>query len=552
MLGKISLPVSSRARIEMVLLTARKSSRFPLVKPQIVLLLVFCLLRVTHAEDYHREEEFCPIGASVDLTNAKSNDSGFLADGGLFFPRSSARLEAGVWRGCICDIEPCIAFCPRLNTTQNGTNRVAEDFARHSAIPRVYTTNMTLVDEETAQSPDQRFRIFVWNSCQGKAAYFLEPTTYDSDEFYLLENGSLFLPRTNNPVARFLDFREYCLRKRGNDTIYTPRVCAPEQSYLVTTDPFALVKYIGALVSVPFLIVTVVVYSVVPELRDIHGATLRCYLSCLVVAYVAFAADRIPPPDLSAGSFCLFLGFTIYFSFLASFFWLNVMCFNVWWSLGGLGSLPSRSPQRDRKQFIGYSIYAWGVTTMMTAICIGMEFSPFIPESMIRPGFRLGACWFSTRSAAALYFLGPVGLTITCNVCLFILTSIKIFKYKNRTRHLDTTRLNTDSQPDGDNKEWFNLHAKLFVVMGITWSTEIISWLWEGPKYLWLVTDMINALQGILIFVIFVCKKYVWRLLKRRFNKKELRGSDSQLNDETCMSFNSLPDNSTATRVDAK
>nr|CAD7406903.1 unnamed protein product [Timema cristinae] len=31
--------------------------------------------------------------------------------------------------------------------------------------------------------------------------------------------------------------------------------------------------------------------------------------------------------------------FIIYYAFLASFFWLNVMCFDIWWTFRGLASL---------------------------------------------------------------------------------------------------------------------------------------------------------------------------------------------------------------------
>jgi len=30
--------------------------------------------------------------------------------------------------------------------------------------------------------------------------------------------------------------------------------------------------------------------------------------------------------------FSAFAAFAVYFSFLASFFWLNVMCFDIWWT----------------------------------------------------------------------------------------------------------------------------------------------------------------------------------------------------------------------------
>lgn len=481
----------------------RRSSFSSILALRIIAHLTFSYPRPIHAYDVDRGTEFCPMEATVDLSNAENNDSGFLDESGLFFPRNTARLRDGLWTGCICDIKPCLVFCPPKNASS-----VPEDYVVQSAIPRVHTENLTLDVADAL-----RFETFVWDPCQGKPAYFLEPKRREGDEFRLMKNGSIFMPRWNQ--TRFLDFRKSCFRLRENDSVYTPRVCFPEED----TDEYKVVKYIGVLVAVPFLIATVLVYSVLPELRNIHGTTLRCYLCCLLVTHVALAADRIPPPDHDAGHLCLFLGFTIYSSFLASFFWLNTMCIDMWWRLGGFGSLKSSGKQHDDEKFIAYSIYAWGSAVILTVICISMEFAPGIPGSLILPGFRLNACWFSTKTAAGLYFYGPIGATLACNICLFVSTTIKMVKHKKDTqRHLNTG----DSKRHDDNKQWFALHVKLFIVMGISWSTEVISWLWKGPKYLWYVTDMVNALQGFLIFLIFVWKKKIFQSLRKRFTELKI------------------------------
>jgi hypothetical protein len=66
----------------------------------------------------------------------------------------------------------------------------------------------------------------------------------------------------------------------------------------------------------------------------------------------------------------------------------------------------------------------------------------------------------------------------------------------------------------------FNLYLKLFIVMGINWVMELVSWAIGGPGYLWYLTDIGNTLQGVLIFIIFVWKRKILRLLARRFRTK--------------------------------
>jgi len=54
--------------------------------------------------------------------------------------------------------------------------------------------------------------------------------------------------------------------------------------------------------------------------------------------------------------------------------------------------------------------------------------------------------------------------------------------------------------------------------MGVNWLAEIISWASgsNGSELVWYVTDIGNSLQGVLIFLIFVCKKRVLNLLNKK------------------------------------
>lgn len=119
------------------------------------------------------------------------------------------------------------------------------------------------------------------------------------------------------------------------------------------THPLRNLKYYGGLVAVPFLVATILIYSILPELRNTHGTTLRCYLFCLTLDNVTVAINRLSTPDYRAGTTCLclgesewraaqnivwqliwFSGFVIYCASTASFLWLNVICFDLWLKFG--------------------------------------------------------------------------------------------------------------------------------------------------------------------------------------------------------------------------
>lgn len=93
--------------------------------------------------------------------------------------------------------------------------------------------------------------------------------------------------------------------------------------------------------SVPFLLATFIVYACIPELRNVHGKSLMSYVLGLTVGYtilasVQFHGNQEECRDGSTNCFtnvvCVILGYIIYFSFMVSFFWLNVMCFDIFWT----------------------------------------------------------------------------------------------------------------------------------------------------------------------------------------------------------------------------
>lgn len=58
--------------------------------------------------------------------------------------------------------------------------------------------------------------------------------------------------------------------------------------------------------------------------------------------------------------------------------------------------------------------------------------------------------------------------------------------------------------------------------MGVTWIADVISWAVGGPHYLWYVTDFINAIQGVFIFIVVGCQPQVRSIVCLTFNNRRL------------------------------
>lgn len=96
------------------------------------------------------------------------------------------------------------------------------------------------------------------------------------------------------------------------------------------------------LASTPFILATILVYMCVPELRNMHGIILTCYLATLAVAYATLASVQMINGQLLwhiEQPACKIIAHIIYFTFLSTFFWTNVLSFDLWWGFRYVASL---------------------------------------------------------------------------------------------------------------------------------------------------------------------------------------------------------------------
>lgn len=132
----------------------------------------------------------------------------------------------------------------------------------------------------------------------------------------------------------------------------------------------------------------------------------------------------------------------------------------------------------------------------------------------------------------------PLCLICSMNIMFFVLTALKIRQVQQDLKKV-TSREESSRHQNKFNKDKdkygrhfdrrflidiyflfgysFTLYLRLFIVMGVTWSMEGVSFLISPESNFFLLTDICNTIQGVLIFVLFVMKRRVLRLIKKRF-----------------------------------
>lgn len=105
----------------------------------------------------------------------------------------------------------------------------------------------------------------------------------------------------------------------------------PTLTHQTDEGPF-IVLAVGLLISVLFLIATLIVGFLL--LSNHHMLHWRCqtnYVICLLIGDLLLAITQISGTSLH-GPACIIFAHLMHFFFLATFFWLNTMCFNIWWT----------------------------------------------------------------------------------------------------------------------------------------------------------------------------------------------------------------------------
>ncbi|XP_072758091.1 probable G-protein coupled receptor Mth-like 3 isoform X1 [Anoplolepis gracilipes] len=439
-----------------------------------------------------------------------------------------------------CDNRTCIRLCCPLGNRYNLLLRNCTEESPKYVFSDVYKfwneTNM----QTEYKKIDEMFQLIVQNPCPEPMKFVRINLNDDYWAYYkyvFFENGTLYL----SYLGQFVESTSYCLAFLNHDEVIAitctetlTKIMEERNNYTTTVlRPLmddVLHKKIGFIcVVVPFLcmLMLLLVYTILPELHNIHGFMLRQYSSIVSILYLNHLFLKIVKTSNLAYSICIASGLVGYFSSVACNFWLCVMSFDMWWTFRNFSSLKKKANQQEnnRKKVL-YSIFVWGISFFFVIICIIMDFVPSVPKSMIRPRFQLHTCWFRFGASDKLYNFVPKFSSNVISIILSIHTALKIMRYEKDT----VNRLQgAESRCYNENKKWANLYLKLFIMLFIIIAMEIIMatvldfWIRDYTNltifFIVLSIFILKSVKGIGIFILFVCKKTIIQMLLKRFRQ---------------------------------
>jgi hypothetical protein len=205
--------------------------------------------------------------------------------------------------------------------------------------------------------------------------------TLTSSEFIILENSSLQYTGNNSLyVGHIFDAFEIledqtaivCAIKLDEDK--DDLISGAYQGYLTE---FCLS------ISVICLILHIGIYYALPKLCNLPGRNLLSLSAAILFAQTGFLVAVNPVFEVPAGV-CVGIAVLEHYSFLAAFFWMNVMSVDIWrtfsrYALRGSGGL---------KTHCKYGAYAWGTSALIAVLALITDLCT--EEGAVKPYFGAG------------------------------------------------------------------------------------------------------------------------------------------------------------------
>ncbi|XP_019637887.1 PREDICTED: uncharacterized protein LOC109480165 [Branchiostoma belcheri] len=274
-----------------------------------------------------------------------------------------------------------------------------------------------------------------------------------------------------------------------------------------------VVTFVAMVVSLTTLAATIVTYLLFPSLRTLPGLTILNLSTSLFLSQVVFLSS-VNRENISSDLLCKVTGMGIHYLYLTSFFWMNVTAFMVYKTFVVEKTIIVRCRSDHMRKALRYMAYAWGCPLIIVSICAVLEFVDLGPLKDIEFGYGgKVTCWISRLYPLIFAFFVPLAIVIVVNAILFIITVISI----TRTRSVQ-----------GKNaRQNVKVYVRLSTVMGFTWIFGFLAVVVNAriiTEILWFLFIIFNCLQGVFLFIAFVCNTRVLNLYKKRLGMKRKGG----------------------------
>ncbi|KAL5014524.1 hypothetical protein ScPMuIL_008794 [Solemya velum] len=282
-----------------------------------------------------------------------------------------------------------------------------------------------------------------------------------------------------------------------------------DQSMLICLSAYELIKaptslpdeiltyttLIISIVSSVCLLVSFATYCLFQELRNVPGKNNMLLIINLLMAVVLY--QTVVRVKVSGG-LCLVLGATLHYFWLCLFTSMNVCCYHMY-RVFSKQFVVSRDMDQNQNTTRNYVIYTFGLPMLVVSATISVKFGLYNYPDVVYAG---DFCFLNSIYSLVVAFIGPIMVVLLSNLLLFIATLYGLSK-SPKIPGRDFSR----------NRRLCLVYLKLYTITGITWILQVVNSL-VTVSVLSYTANILNAAQGVFIFLSFMCNQRIVRLYK--------------------------------------
>ncbi|XP_053205593.1 uncharacterized protein LOC128389960 [Panonychus citri] len=321
--------------------------------------------------------------------------------------------------------------------------------------------------------------------------------SFNPEEYVIYSNGTVYITSRDKQIEP----GHYRI------DISTQKLSICAHSHVILIGKFSsthdYLSNIGTSISIISLCIKIVLFFCVPQPRRTANIVILflCISLLLAQSLFLFGITLTSNP-----LFCSIIGIGIHYLYLASFFWMNVLSYDIFCTFSMDLRLVPQGKISSSRQIICYSFY--GMFTPLLVILASTLTDQFARSSIFAPNYGHEICWVSNRLALLVFFAMPVAILLIINAGIFFAFTAtrinKISKIGKLARENVAIRRKT-----------FIIYTKLFLIMGLTWIFGFIA-AYAKNSFLWSLFIVFNSLQGFYILIAFTDIK--WGNLRNLIN----------------------------------
>ncbi|XP_046571892.1 uncharacterized protein LOC124280058 [Haliotis rubra] len=298
-----------------------------------------------------------------------------------------------------------------------------------------------------------------------------------------------------------LDWREEVLYQGDfeEDDSGLVKICLehfkPDALLVAQTDSQAseaevIVSIVCTVLSLVCLLLTFITYCLFKTLRSTPG---KNNMNLTVTLFAAQLLYLVGSGKSDTKGLCEAMGIFIHYLWLSVFSAMGVCSFHMFRVFTTLRNREDSSERR--RKFLQYCVFIYGVPAILVVATLVVH---IIISEGASIGYGGSRCYLSSGAATGIAFGIPVAVTVLVNLVFFILT---IKPIRNRPK-VDKSK---------QDEHHVLVYIKLSSLTGITWILGFVAFgvQVQALRYLFIV---VNASQGVFIFISFVCNCRVVRL----------------------------------------